>query len=153
MNQQRYGRESSATGRGSDERSVAPADDISVVPARQADVTPQRTLVPPVAPKNAASSSPLVDDVRPAEPAVSPTTRPSLRAVERPVSGELPRRDPVATAVETVGAAVGWTTGYVKSRGPAEIRRDAERLAVASPALALVAALGFGYLIGSFIRR
>ncbi|MGE5359380.1 MAG: hypothetical protein ACM3NQ_10205 [Bacteroidales bacterium] len=142
MDEKRHGRGFSAAGRESDTRSAAPVDDVSVVPAHQPDLAPHRTIAPPVVPsERGAGESPA------AEPG-----RSRLRAVERSAD-ERSRRDPVGTAVETVGAAVGWTTGYVKSRRPAQIRSDAERFVVASPALALVAALGFGYLLGSYIRR
>ncbi len=157
MNEQRYGRESATAGSEVDERSARPVDDISVVPGRD-DVMPQRTIAPPMAPKSSRPTIPSGADVRAAVPPAPSVDVPAggrrhLRAVERSSESGRADRYPVGTAVETVGAAVGWTAGYVKSRRPSEMRSDAERLVVASPALALVAALGFGFLIGSYMRR
>lgn len=136
-------------------QSMTAADDIDVVRGAESPSVPQRTLVPPVV-TGSVATAPLphepVARVEPSytEPARSPA---HLRAVERPAPAERREHDPVTTVVETVGAAVGWTTGYVKSRRPADMRSDAERFVVASPALALVAALGFGFLLGSYMRR
>src|SRR5512135_1784959 len=98
MDEQRYGRVSSAAGRESDNRPVAPVDDVSVVPTRQPDLTPRRTVAPPVSTRDPAARASA------GESTASEIGRSRLRAVER--SGdERSRRDPVGTAVETVGAA------------------------------------------------
>ncbi len=108
-----------------------------------------------------------VDVTRREKEAASPTARgaspiPQL-AVERqvrdivtatvPHSRELPPRDTLADAVETVALQAGRIVGYCTSRGPGAIRSDAERAIVDNAALALVAALGLGYLVGRQLRR
>jgi hypothetical protein len=145
MNEEGYGRDRSVTSNAPANGRIERADAIDVV--KNVEAQPAARTVTPAGP---------LPDRGIQQPPTAPSaaeagrSRSHLRAVERPGGAEHGR---VANAVETVGAAVGWTTGYVRTRQPAAIRSDAEKLLVASPALALVAAVGFGYLVGSFIRR
>jgi hypothetical protein len=65
----------------------------------------------------------------------------------------LPEADRVGDAVDRVARQAGRVVGYLRSRTPAEMRADAERVIVDNGALALVAALGLGYLVGRQVRR
>jgi hypothetical protein len=77
------------------------------------------------------------------------------RIVEVPLPGQpaLPEADRVDEAIDLVGRYVGRAIGYVRTRTPAQMRADAERVVVENPVLSLAAALGFGYLVGRQVRR
>ncbi len=89
-------------------------------------------------------------------PAPAPTRAREGRAIvdagrmDRPA---LPQPDRVADAVDLVGRQVGRAYGYLRSRRPAGMRSDAERVIADNAVLALAAALGFGFVVGRLVRR
>ena len=79
----------------------------------------------------------------------------AARRLDAPIADRraLPEADRLADAIDLIGRQVGRVYGYLRSRTPAVIRADAERVVVENAALALVAALGLGYAAGRLVRR